>query len=147
MKLLLIILLIIQIISAVIVFFTTLSTSLLLSILTLFIAILQIVLTIAVIYCLDSIEDLRADYNILLDKLHKIEDKNNPIKVSHQTPALKQGEESKKTWKCIKCETVNKAGSKACEKCGAEYSSWINPTFDSNPNKMSRFLKEKKKRK
>ena len=146
MKILLKILLVLQIISAVIVFFATMTSSIILSILTLFGAILEIALTVAVIYCLDNIEDLSSDFYYLQRKVKELENGIDPIKAAHHTPAVNHSEESKKTWKCIKCETVNKAGTTHCEKCGAEYSSIVNPTYDSNPEKMSRFLKEKKKR-
>ncbi len=146
MKILLYILMVIQVISTVVIFFTTFTESFLISVIALFSGILEITLTLAVTICLNEIDNLKADCSFLQKKLHNIEEQNNPTKVAYQTPANNYGEESKKPWKCVKCDTVNKAGTKYCENCNCEFSSWVNPTYDSNPAKMSRFLKDKKKK-
>lgn len=34
-------------------------------------------------------------------------------------------ETSRHTWKCVRCQTVNKPGTSSCSNCGAHYSPWI----------------------
>lgn len=140
MKKLLNILLIVQILSAAITFFAMLSASILLAILQLLINILIIALTLAVIFNMDDIENLKYELTRLREDLKK---QNEPDNIKENTPpTANYNDTAKGTWECVKCGTVNKAGTTHCSNCKAEYSPFLNPT--SNPfakKKVSRWIK------
>ena len=101
---------------------------------------------------MDEIEQLRSDLYNLKYKIKAIEDNingngnNNPTEAPAYKIQEKPYEASKGTWECVKCGTVNKAGTDTCESCKAHYSPYVNPT--SNPyekKKVSRWIKDKKK--
>ncbi len=140
MKKLLNTLLIVQIISSAISFFVLLSTSILLAIIQLFIGVLVITLTLAVIFNTDDIENLKYELTRLREDLKKQKESDN-IK-ENTPPTANYNDTAKGTWECIKCGTVNKAGTTHCTNCKAEYSPYVNPT--ANPfakKKISRWVK------
>ena len=141
MKKLLIILLIVQAISSAISFFALLSSSIILAIIQLFIGILVVTLTLAVIINTDDIENLKYELTRLREDFRK-QDQSYEFK-ENAPPTTHYNDTAKGTWECIKCGTVNKAGTTHCTNCAAEYSSYINPT--SNPfvkKKISRWVKK-----
>ncbi len=100
--------------------------------------ILNLVPLFAIVHCLDTTEQNTADISYLYYKLKKLEtEEETPI--SYSAP-LKHSDSPKKPWKCLKCDTVNKAEDSICAGCKAEYN-YLNPTFDSVPKKKSRFVK------
>lgn len=145
MKKLLYILLFLQIISGVFIFFMLIGSDAFTAVLAGFISILQIVLTLSVIRNTDETERLSEETFWLRTKLKELEDVVNPYNSPESAvPAAYHGEAARGTWECVKCGTVNKAGTDACQSCGAAYSAEINPT--SNPYakkkpRVSRFIK------
>ena len=146
MKKLLYVLLIINIISITIGFIILLPISVLLALLYLTIAALSLVPTIAVIRLLDDIELMQDNITHLYNKLHKLENLNQNETSENPEPAARHGEEAKPPWKCVKCGTVNKAGTTNCSNCDNEFSPTLNQTFHSNPKALSRWIKPKKKK-
>ena len=140
MKKLLNILLVVQIISAAITFFAGLSASVLLAILQLAINVLIIALTLAVIFNIDDIENLKYELTRLREEFKKQKEPDN-IK-ENTPPTTHYNDTAKGTWKCIKCGTVNKSGTTHCTNCAAEYSSYVNPTTSPfAKKKVSRWIK------
>lgn len=145
MKKLLYILLFLQIISGVYLFFLFLGNNAFAAVVAGFISILQIVLTLSVIRNTEDIEQLSEETFWLRTKLKELENVVNPYNSPESAvPAAYHGEAARGTWECVKCGTVNKAGTDACQSCGAAYSAAINPT--SNPYakkkpRVSRFVK------
>lgn len=145
MKKLLYILLFLQIISGVFIFFMLIGSDAFTAVLAGFICILQIALTISVIRNTEDIEQLNEETAWLRTKLRKLENKDNLYtEPEPAVPAAYHGEAARGTWECVKCGTVNKAGTDTCQSCGAAYSAEINPT--SNPYakkkpRVSRFVK------
>lgn len=145
MKKLLYILLFLQIICGLYVFFMLIGNTPFYAVISALIALLEITLTVAVIQNTDGIEQLSDETVWLKAKLKELEDKVNPYDLTEVTaPAASHGDAAYGTWECVKCGTVNKAGTDTCQNCGAVYSAEINPT--SNPcakkkPKMSRFVK------
>ena len=145
MKKLLYILLFLQIISGVYLFFLFLGNNAFAAVVAVFISILQIVLTLSVIRNTDETERLSEETFWLRAKLKGLENIVNPYNSPESAvPAAYHGEAARGTWECVKCGTVNKAGTDACQSCGAAYSAAINPT--SNPlakkkPRISRFVK------
>ena len=145
MKKLLYILLFLQIISGVYLFFLFLGNNAFAAVVAGFISILQIVLTLSVIRNTEDIEQLSEETFWLRTKLKGLENIVNPYNSPESAvPAAYHGEAARGTWECVKCGTVNKAGTDACQNCGAAYSAEINPT--SNPYakkkpRVSRFVK------
>lgn len=145
MKKLLYILLFLQIISGVYLFFLFLGNNAFAAVVAVFISILQIALTISVIRNTEDIEQLNEETAWLRAKLKGLENIVNPYNSPESAvPAAYHGEAARGTWECVKCGTVNKAGTDACQSCGAAYSAAINPT--SNPlakkkPRISRFVK------
>ena len=145
MKKLLYILLFLQIISGVYLFFLFLGNNAFAAVVAGFISILQIALTISVIRNTEDIEQLNEETTWLRTKLKGLENMVNPYNSPESAvPAAYHGEAARGTWECVKCGTVNKAGTDACQSCGAAYSAAINPT--SNPYakkkpRVSRFVK------
>ena len=145
MKKLLYILLFLQIISGVYLFFLFLGNNAFAAVVAGFISILQIVLTLSVIRNTDETERLSEETFWLRTKLKELEDVVNPYNSPESAvPAAYHGEAARGTWKCVKCGTVNKAGTDACQNCGAAYSAEINPTsnpFAKKKPRVSRFVK------
>ena len=145
MKKLLYILLFLQIISGVYLFFLFLGNNAFAAVVAVFISILQIALTISVIRNTEDIEQLNEETAWFRAKLKGLENIVNPYNSPESAvPAAYHGEAARGTWECVKCGTVNKAGTDACQNCGAAYSAEINPT--SNPYakkkpRISRFVK------
>lgn len=145
MKKLLYILLFLQIISGVFIFFMLIGSDAFTAVLSGFICILQIALTISVIRNTEDIEQLNEETAWLRTKLKGLENIVNPYNSPESAvPAVYHGEAARGTWECVKCGTVNKSGTDACQSCGAAYSAAINPT--SNPlakkkPRISRFVK------
>ena len=145
MKKLLYILLFLQIISGVYLFFLFLGNNAFAAVVAVFISILQIALTISVIRNTEDIEQLNEETTWLKTKLKGLENIVNPYNSPESAvPAAYHGEAARGTWECVKCGTVNKAGTDACQNCGAAYSAEINPTsnpFAKQKPRVSRFVK------
>ena len=145
MKKLLYILLFLQIISGLYLFFLFLGNNAFAAVVAGFISILQIALTISVIRNTEDIEQLNEETTWLRTKLKELEDVVNPYNSAESAvPAVYHGEAARGTWECVKCGTVNKAGTDACQSCGAAYSAEINPTsnpFAKKKPRISRFVK------
>ena len=145
MKKLLYILLFLQIISGVYLFFLFLGNNAFAAVVAGFISILQIVLTLSVIRNTDETERLSEETFWLRTKLKELEGVVNPYNSPESAvPAAYHGEAARGTWECVKCGTVNKAGTDACQNCGAAYSAEINPTsnpFAKKKPRISRFVK------
>lgn len=145
MKKLLYILLFLQIISGVYLFFLFLGNNAFAAVVAGFISILQIVLTLSVIRNTDETERLSEETFWLRTKLKELEDVVNPYNSPESAvPAAYHGEAARGTWECVKCGTVNKAGTDVCQSCGAAYSAEINPTsnpFAKKKPRVSRFVK------
>lgn len=145
MKKLLYILLFLQIISGVYLFFLFLGNNAFAAVVAGFISILQIVLTLSVIRNTDETERLSEETFWLRTKLKELENVVNPYNSPESAvPAAYHGEAARGTWECVKCSTVNKAGTDACQSCGAAYSAEINPTsnpFAKKKPRISRFVK------
>ena len=145
MKKLLYILLFLQITGGVFSFFLLIGSDAFTAVLAGFICILQIALTVSVIRNTEDIEQLSEETAWLRTKLRKLENKDNLYtEPESAVPAAYHGEAARGTWECVKCGTVNKAGTDTCQSCGAAYSAEINPT--SNPYakkkpRVSRFVK------
>lgn len=145
MKKLLYILLFLQIIGGVFSFFLLIGSDAFTAVLAGFTCILQIALTVSVIRNTKDIEQLSEETAWLRTKLRKLENKDNLYtEPEPAVPAAYHGEAARGTWECVKCGTVNKAGTDTCQSCGAAYSAEINPT--SNPYakkkpRVSRFVK------
>ena len=145
MKKLLYILIFLQIISGVYLFFLFLGNNAFAAVVAGFISILQMILTLSVIRNTDETERLSEETFWLRTKLKELEDVVNPYNSPESAvPAAYHGEAARGTWECVKCGTVNKAGTDVCQSCGAAYSAEINPT--SNPYakkkpRVSRFVK------
>lgn len=145
MKKLLYILLFLQIISGVYLFFLFLGNNVFAAVVAVFISILQIVLTLSVIRNTDETERLSEETFWLRTKLKELENVVNPYNSPESAvPAAYHGEAARGTWECVKCGTVNKAGTDVCQSCGAAYSAEINPTsnpFAKKKPRVSRFVK------
>ena len=145
MKKLLYILLFLQIISGVYLFFLFLGNNAFAAVVAVFISILQIALTISVIRNTEDIEQLNEETTWLRTKLKGLENIVNPYNSPESAvPAAYHGEAARGTWECVKCGTVNKAGTDVCQSCGAAYSAEINPTsnpFAKKKPRVSRFVK------
>lgn len=145
MKKLLYILLFLQIIGGVFSFFLLIGNNIFAAVLAGFTCILQIALTVSVIRNTEDIEQLSEETAWLRTKLKGLENIVNPYNSPESAvPAAYHGEAARGTWECVKCGTVNKAGTDTCQSCGAAYSAEINPT--SNPYakkkpRVSRFVK------
>lgn len=147
MRKLLIVLLVINIITLCFGFFMILANSLLYALIILGLGILELIPIIALISCIDNIEDLQYDNKYLHEKIRKLEDMINGETVSKEENHIhtNDGEYiASGVWECVKCGTVNKANTSKCSNCNAPYSPSLNPT--DNPfikRKKSRFVKFK----
>ena len=146
LKVMLVVLLILQVLSSGIAIMALLPQSVLLAILFLFLAVLQITLTAAVIRHCGEIEDiwdeifrLRGAVRGLQKTVETDAETVNAFETSREMAAS--------TWECIKCCAVNKADTTHCSHCGAAYTASVNPTDDPTvKRKMSRWIKDGKKR-
>ena len=147
MRKLLIVLLVINIIALCFGFFMILANSLLYAIIFLGLGILELIPIIALISCLDNIEDLQYDNKYLHEKIRKLEDAingNNLSENSEFTYTNNSEHIASGVWECIKCGTVNKANTSKCSNCNAPYSPSLNPTDKPyTKRKISRFVKFK----
>ena len=145
MKKLLYILLFLQIIGGVFSFFLLIGNNIFAAAIAGFTCILQIALTVSVIRNTEDIEQLSEETAWLRTKLRKLENKDNLYtEPESAVPAAYHGEAARGTWECVKCGTVNKAGTDTCQSCGAAYSAEINPTsnpFAKKKPRVSRFVK------
>lgn len=142
MKKWLYVLLVIDIISLIIVFFSLLANFTVFALVAVLSGILGLVPLFALIHCLDCVEQQGSDISYLYYKLKKLEKEQGTLEEPIISPALKHSDSPKKTWKCIKCDTVNKAEDSVCQGCNAEYT-YLNPTFETEPKRKSRFVKFK----
>lgn len=95
-------------------------------------------LTYAVIDNINNIEDLWSESNRQRLEIKKLTDRFEFEETGIlKTPIVSDNETSYGVWKCVKCETVNKQGTKYCANCKAEYSSAVNPT--DSPYQKKRF--------
>lgn len=144
MKKLLYIILTINIISLILAFFAILGSSFFYAILFGLLGILQLVPIIALISCMDNIENLQEDVSYLYYKLKHYEEDTGNIPESTSSPIANNPDTARATWKCVKCDTVNKANTNHCSNCKAPYSPFINPTDDPYAKKkISRWVKYK----
>ena len=145
MKKLLYILLFLQIIGGVYLFFLLIGNNAFAAVVAGFTCILQIALTLSVIRNTDETERLSDETFWIRTKLKELEDAVNPYNSPESAvPAAYHGEAARGTWECVKCGTVNKAGTDVCQNCGAAYSAAINPTsnpFAKKKPRISRFVK------
>lgn len=120
------------------------STSALYAILFAVIALLGLVPIFVLINHIESIEELKTNFEKLQSEVKRLTDARNggsPPKES-SAPVIVKGESARAIWECVKCGTVNKAGTDHCVSCGAEYSPWINPTDSADQKKkLSRWVK------
>ena len=131
MRKLLYLILVLDVIGTIVGFFMTLSSSVLLAILVLVSGIIGLAPIYALISALDDIDMLKYDVSRLHSELYSIkkqEDEEETSKVAHSSPSVQNKEVSKRNWQCIKCVTVNKAGTSKCSNCGAPYDPYLNPT-------------------
>jgi len=140
------IILAIKILAMAYIFFMLLSSYPLYAVIALLLGIIDLIPTIALIYCLNSIDELKYEQNKLFYKLKKTEEElfgtPNAEKSSHTANLNK--DTAPAVWECVKCGTVNKAETDCCSNCKAPYSPFINPT--DNPyakKKVSRWIKFK----
>ncbi len=146
MKKLLYIILVINIISLILAFFMILGTSVFYAVIFALLGCLELVPIIALISCLDNIENLQADVSYHYYKFKQLEEKSLEENQDNTTapPKTNNPDTAIATWKCVKCDTVNKAGTNHCANCKAPYSPFVNPTSDPNAKKkISRWVKYK----
>lgn len=146
MRKLLYILLAINILALIYGFFAILGASVVYAVILLALGILELIPIIAIISCLDDIEKLEGENTMLSYRLKKLENEVLPQETVHNSyPELAHGDTAKAVWECVKCGTVNKAGTSHCSNCKAPYSPFINPTDDpTKKKKRSRWIKDKK---
>ena len=138
MKKCLYILFALQILLLIVGFFTLLGQSVFLAIMYVAVDMLMVVLTYVVINNMNNIEELWAENSRLRFEVRKIKDLIKDESTDEKLPpAIEYKESARGNWKCVKCDTVNKAGSSYCSNCRAEYSAFLNPTED--PYKKKRF--------
>ena len=147
MRKLLNILLILNIIGLIIGFIISLFSSPLLALLIFPLGILDLVPIIAIINNMDSIDTLNDELYRIKYKLKTIEDRDKQSSEDIPQASIPEYRETANgNWECVKCGTINKQGTDACQNCKALYSAFINPT--TNPYekvKVSRWIKDKKK--
>ena len=105
---------------------------------------ISLVPIIALIHCLDSIENLESEVSYLHYKIKKLEDNGEDVTKENTVPIANNKDTAMAPWKCVKCDTVNKAGTNHCANCKAPYSPFVNPTDDPHAKKkVSRWVKYK----
>lgn len=136
--------LVVDILSLIYMFFMLISYSMIYALLAAALGGIGLVPLIALIHCLDSIDDLESEVAYLNYKLKKIEDGLGEEIKENTVPVANNSDTAIAPWKCIKCDTVNKAGTNQCANCKAPYSPFINPTDDPYAKKkVSRWVKYK----
>ncbi len=84
----------------------------------------------ALIFALEEIAALRDEQLELKGKLRRLIDAaKTPSegRASEAEPSQPFSREtSRHTWKCVRCQTINKSGTSSCSGCGAHYSPWVN---------------------
>lgn len=62
----------------------------------------------------------------LQEKLHRLEESQpeSTAPAAPQQTAVPYRAEARHPWDCVRCGTVNKAGTTACAHCGAAYDEW-----------------------
>lgn len=146
--------LIINIISIVISFFMLLSTSFVYALIIAAAGILSLVPIFVLINHIEDIENLKTDVSRLQSRVKRLSDLLNeelseneitPISGTSVPSALISGNgtPAAAVWECVKCGTVNKAGTSKCVGCNADYSPLINPTDTQKrkKKKISRWIK------
>lgn len=144
MKRLLYILLVINIISLIIGILILMGNSLFYAVVFGALGVLQLIPLIAIISNMDNIEIMQDDLSYLYNKVRQIENANKNDDDIPSPPATNYKDTAIAPWKCVKCDTVNKANTNHCSNCKAPYSPFINPT--DNPyakKKISRWIKYK----
>lgn len=141
---LLYIILIIDILTLIISFFMLLSTSVLYAVIFAAVGLLGLVPILVLINHIESIENLKNDFLRLQSEVKRLSDALSGGYPTNETSASVsiKNEPSTAVWECVKCGTVNKAGTSLCSNCNAEYSPFVNPT--DNPfkkKKVSRWIK------
>lgn len=138
---------VIQGFSVIITFFALLTTNWFYAVIVLALGILGLVSVFAIISCIYRIDDLEGENYILKYKIKCLEDdvKGERPLDSETHPELERLVDAQATWDCIKCGTVNKAGTTRCSNCKAEYSPIVNPTHypTKKKPKVSRWVKYK----
>lgn len=110
-------------------FFSGLSVSPFSSVFSALIGILGSIPFFALIGAMEDIERLKEQVETLQGKLNRLLSLQAPSPDSAEPAAfVPPMETARQVWECVKCGTVNKAGTAACSHCGAQYSSWVNPT-------------------
>jgi len=145
MKKLLWIWLCIQGLSVALSFFALLGTNWFYAVVVLVLGILGLIPCFAIISCLYRIDSLEEDNYVLKYKIKCLEDDvNGERKLDTEThPELERLIDAQASWDCVKCGTVNKAGTTRCSNCKAEYSPMVNPTHypTKKKPKVSRWVK------
>ena len=146
LKVLLVIFLILQVLGNGLVFFAFLPRSIFLALLFLFLAVLQITLTAAVIRHCGELEEIWDEIFRLRGAVRGLQKIVEPYEETAY-PAVSSRELAQNTWECVKCAAVNKADTTRCSHCGAAYAAAVNPTDDPSVKRvLSRWVKEEKKR-
>ena len=144
MKKLLYTILVIEILATAFSFFVNLELSFDMAFINLLLDILSMVPIIAIIVNIDSIEQLKENLDRVRCKLKNVSDEIHPKnkEESIPVPSKKPVQIARGIWECVKCGTVNKAGTGSCINCKAEYSAWDNPTDSPyKTKKVSRWVK------
>ena len=146
MCVLLVILLVLQTLMGGFCFIVLLGQSVLLALLYLFLAVLQVALTVAVLSHHGQLEEHRYELERLryaVRELQKVAETETPSEYPVESPT----EMAQNTWECVKCGMVNKGETSRCTHCGAAYSASINPTDDPlQKRELSRWIKDDNKR-
>lgn len=144
MKKLLYAILVIEIIGAIIGFFAVALTSLITAVLVLPFILISFVPIIAIIINFENIEKLQEEVAVLRYQNSEKQRSGVVAEAPQETPppAVDRKETARGAWECVKCGTVNKAGTTHCSNCKADYSPWTNPTTSpSAKKKLSRWVK------
>lgn len=131
MRKLLYLILVLDVIGIAVGFFMALAQSILLAVLILASGILGLVPIYALITALDDIDSLRDELSRLRYDLRSRENQGHEESVSDApitAPSAEKKEVAQRNWQCIKCVTINKAGTSKCSHCGTPYDPWLNPT-------------------
>lgn len=132
----------VQIIASVLEFFVLLGQSFLYAVVALALSLLGLVPIIAVLRNMDEIEYLRSAVSTMRSQIRRLQDEVQEAAGESATPAVARADAAPGAWTCVKCGTVNKAGTARCETCKAAYSPETNPTDDPYADKkLSRWVK------
>ena len=143
MKKLLYLHIVVQIFIGVLNFISYLSVSLLYALLSLFVSSVSLIVPIILLKFLETSEQMQSELYRLRYNLEELRRELSGIKTDENAgsnASVQSAEAAIGSWKCIKCETVNKEGATHCENCKSAYSSEDNPTSDpSKPKKLNRW--------